>query len=465
MPASDQVLTAAQMRAGEEVLVAQGISVDELMQRAGQGAADWVWRVAMGGAVTVLCGPGNNGGDGYMIAETLRARGLEVKVVAPIEPKTDAARNARAAWQGEVVEGADSVHGAVFVDCLFGSGLTRPLSSEHAKLIAQLASNHRHFVAVDLPSGVATDDGTLLGEVVHCDLTLALGAWKPAHFLMPALERLGGVRLVDIGVEPVAGAAHVVPRPVLASPDRAAHKYSRGLLGVVGGAMPGAAMLACKAAMRAGAGYVKLFANEPVVGAPDALVTVSDPLEPALADKRLSALLVGPGLGRSEAARGRLAAVLEARVPAVLDADALHLLDEDLLEGVDTSRLLVTPHTGELAKLCETFRIAEPTKRSMAQGLAEATGLTVLAKGPDNLLVARDGRTAFFPPASSWLANAGTGDVLAGIAASRLSTGRDPFGAAGEAVWLHTEAARIAGPALMADDLAAAVSAAYARFL
>lgn len=452
------------MRAAEDALVAQGVSIDELMQRAGGGAADWVWRVAMGRSVTVLCGPGNNGGDGYVIAEALRERGLTVRVVAPLPPATDAARDARAGCKGEVLE-SGGVRGGVLVDCLFGSGLSRPLSVEHEALLAELASHHDMTVAVDLPSGVATDTGALLGAVPRCDLTLALGAWKPAHFRMPAMGRMGLCRLVDIGVAPVPQAAALFPGPRLDAPPMDSHKYARGLLGVVGGAMPGATLLAAKAAMRAGAGYVKLLSAQHQVGANDALVVDDAPLAEALADKRWSALLVGPGLGRDTQAGERLGAVLERGLPTVLDADALHLLDDDLLEGIDVSRLLLTPHEGELAKLRETFGIAPGDKVAVAQALAETTGMTVLAKGSDTVLAAPEGRLAYFPPAPSWLASAGTGDVFAGIAASRMAAGAAPFRAAGEAAWLHAEAARIAGPALIADDLIHSLSAAYAQFL
>jgi hydroxyethylthiazole kinase-like uncharacterized protein yjeF len=461
MRSPDQVLTAEQMRDAEQRLVDKGITIEELMQRAGRGAADWIWRVAMGRPVTVLCGPGNNGGDGYVIAHALRSRGLAVQVVAPSEPATQASRAARAVW-GE--DFTSEPRGGVLVDCLFGSGLSRPLSDHHASLLAALASAHDHVVAVDLPSGVSTDDGALLGAAVRCDLTLALGAWKPAHFLMPAIEIMGQRRCIDIGIGPAPGAASVFQRPCISLPSRSSHKYSRGLVGIVVGEMPGAALLAAVAAMRSGAGYVKLLSQHPLASAPASLVVEEAPLSEALADARWSAMLVGPGLGRDDSARARLAATLERGLPTVLDADALHLLDDELLEGVDGSRLLVTPHDGELVALCNTFGIVANSKAARALSLAETTGLTVLAKGPDTLLATPVRRLAYFEPAPSWLSVAGTGDVLAGIAASRLATGRDPFSAAGEAVWLHGEAARIAGPALTADDLAHAVSSAYARF-
>ncbi|MGN3973109.1 NAD(P)H-hydrate dehydratase [Tsuneonella sp. SYSU-LHT278] len=465
MQPADQVLTAAQMRAAEEALIADDTSVDELMLRAGRGAAEWVWRVAAGRGVTVLCGPGNNGGDGYVIAETLRSRGLGVKVVAPCEPTTEAARKARSAWGGEVATAPDGAHGGIFVDCLFGSGLTRALSRDHEALLARLAADHAYTVGVDLPSGVSTDDGDLLGAVQPCDLTLALGAWKPAHFLMPALGVLGETRLVEIGVSPIGDAAGVYRRPRFVPPARDAHKYSRGLVGVVAGRMPGAAILAATAAMRGGAGYVKLLSAHSHPAAPAALVVDTSDLDTALGDRRWSSLVVGPGLGRDALARTMLGAVLDAGKPTVLDADALHLLDDDLLEGVDPSRLLLTPHEGELSRLCAALGVVAEGKVDRVKSLAGATGLTVLAKGPDTVLAAADGRLAFFRPAPTWLAGAGTGDVLAGLAASRLAVGRPPFEAAGEAVWIHGEAARLAGTSPIADDLVQHISYAYDRFL
>ncbi len=185
---TDQVLTVAQMQAAEQALVDAGTSIDEMMQCAGRGAGEIVWRIAAGRKVTVLCGPGNNGGDGYVIARTLRSRGLVMNVVAPIAPKTDAAIAARLAWGTEPVRDArQSVRGDVLVDCLFGTGLGRPLDDDLSGLLRRLASSHAHAVAVDLPSGVDSDNGDCLNPgLPRYDLTLALGAWKFAHWLMPA---------------------------------------------------------------------------------------------------------------------------------------------------------------------------------------------------------------------------------------------------------------------------------------
>jgi hydroxyethylthiazole kinase-like uncharacterized protein yjeF len=462
MQAPDQVLTVAQMRAAENALMAQGETVDTLMARAGRGAAEWVWRVSGGGAVTVLCGPGNNGGDGWVIAETLRARGAAVQVIAPLEPATDAARNARAGYRGEVREDG---RGEVLVDCLFGSGLTRPLGEGLAGLLRDLAARHRCLVAVDLPSGVEADSGRPLDEgLPRYDLTLALGAWKLAHWLIPAMADMGERRLVRIGIEPVAGAATLLARPRLSAPAIDAHKYTRGLVLVVAGGMPGAAVLACEGSMRAGAGAVRLAADELHPAALPDTVLREEPVAELLADERLGAVLVGPGLGRDDRARRRLTEVLAARRPTVLDADALHLVGPDELARF-AAPLVLTPHEGELAQLAKAFSISEPDKLGLAGALARATGAVVIAKGPDTVIAAPDGRTTLAPSTTSWLSVAGTGDVLAGIVASRLAAGSEPFAAACEGNWLHGEAARRCGAAFLGSDLARAVSGAYAACL
>ncbi|MBW8785689.1 MAG: NAD(P)H-hydrate dehydratase [Novosphingobium sp.] len=464
MRAPDQILTVAQMRAAEEALIAGGESVESLMQTAGRGAADWVWRIAAGRPVTVLCGPGNNGGDGYVIAEALRERGGMITVVAAHESKTDAARTARELYRGEVA-GADAApEGHLLVDCLFGSGLTRPLSAADAGLLARLAHSHPKRIAIDLPSGIDSDTGAPLSpDLPQWHLTIALGAYKFAHFLMPAAATMGALRLVPIGCTPVEGSARVIARPHLAAPAADAHKYKRGLLGIIAGQMPGAALLAASAAQHAGAGYVKLLTDERAT--PPDLVTDSRPLSEALNDPRWNALLVGPGLGRDHEAQARLRAVLVVGNAVVLDADALMILDPSELLG-RSRPAIATPHAGEFATLERAFGLSDGgSKTDRAAALARASGMTIVAKGPDTVVADPDGRLACAPRASSWLSTAGTGDVLAGVIASRLATGADPFVAACEGVWLHADAARIAGPTLTAGELARAIAAAYAACL
>ncbi|MFA7597200.1 MAG: NAD(P)H-hydrate dehydratase [Novosphingobium sp.] len=463
--ASDQILTVAQMTAAEQALIAGGETVDTLMQTAGRGAAEWVWRIAAGRTVTVLCGPGNNGGDGYVIAQTLQERGVEVQVLAPYPPGTDAARNARTAFAGQIVDAGTRPEGEVFVDCLFGSGLGRPLESAACDTLVALASGHRFRIAVDMPSGIASDSGLLLNDGLPAyHLTLALGAWKYAHWLMPSSPMMGERRLVPIGVAAVEGAASLVNKPRLAAPGVDAHKYSRGLVAVAGGVMPGAALLAGEAAMRGGAGYVKLLADSPPAHRPIDLVANDQPLEIALEDPRISALLIGPGLGQQNASRERLLTALARDCPTVLDADALVLLRPEILAG-RKAPVIATPHEGELEKLCAFFSVDAESKLSAARDLARASGMVIVAKGPDTIIAAPDGRLSLARPATSWLSIAGTGDVLAGLLVSRLASGRDAFAAASEAVWLHGEAAWLVRPPFTASDLAGHISAAIANCL
>lgn len=462
---TDPVLTVSEMRAAEQALINAGTDVHQLMQAAGCGAAQWIWRMAAGRSVTVLCGPGNNGGDGYVIAEALRQRGVEVRVVAPMAPKTEAALRARAHYTGDVVTSAEGISEAVFVDCLFGSGLSRSIDRDLAALLQDMAARHEYRIAIDVPSGVDSDCGDFLGPAIGYHLTVALGAWKRAHFLMPSAAIMGALRLVDIGIARDAGTAHRIARPRLAAPAADAHKYRRGLLTIVGGAMPGAALLSAHAAMRSGAGYVKLLVNGGDIAAPADLVVDEGDLSDALSDSRTDAILVGPGLCRDDAARSRLEGALKRDIPTVLDADGLVMLTPTMLAS-RTQPLIVTPHEGELASLEKAFGVlAGVSKVERAAALAKALGAVVIAKGADTIVASTDGQIAFAGRASSWLSVAGTGDVLAGVVASRVANGADPFTAASEAVWLHSEAARRSGPVFTAMELALGVKGAYAACL
>ncbi len=468
-PDPAQILTVAQMRAAEDALIAAGTDVHALMQRAGRGAGEWVRRVAAGRRVTVLCGPGNNGGDGYVIAQYLAEAGLRVCVIAPGPPATPAAQRARALYAGTVVESAADGLGGVLVDCLFGSGLTRPLDDASAAMLADLAARHAYRIAIDVPSGVASDSGECLNPgLPDWHLTVALGAWKHAHYAMPACATMGALRLVDIGVGTVPGAAHVLARPVLAVPAADAHKYRRGLLGIVAGAMPGAALLAATAALRAGAGYVQVLAGESALSGPPPELVVRETAEhaalaTALDDDRFAALLVGPGLGRDDVAQARLAAALGAGRPMVIDADALVLLAPAMLRGTP---LVLTPHDGEMQVLERNFGLSGTgDRRARAVALAQAARAVVILKGPDSVIAAPDGTVTVAQRASSWLSVAGSGDVLAGTVASRLAVLRDPHRAAQEGLWLHSEAARLAGPAFTSGDLAHAIAGAMQQVL
>ncbi|MCK0099428.1 NAD(P)H-hydrate dehydratase [Qipengyuania sp. S6317L1] len=458
----EQILTVEQMRDAEQRIFDAGTPVFELMQLAAGRAAEWVRRIAAGRSVTILCGPGNNGGDGYVMAHRLANAGLSVQIVAPEPPKTDAAKQARELWGSAVLTSGGKAQGEVFVDCLFGSGLTRPLSGAHALLLRDLAGRHQIAIALDMPSGIASDTGALLNEKLPCfDVTLSLGAWKFAHFMLPGREKMGTLRLVRIGIDRVEGAVELLQKPKLTGPKSDAHKYTRGLGVIVGGAMTGAGRLAAEAAMRGGAGYIKLCPQDTAAGTNPALVEDAGDLEPIVTDKRADAVLVGPGLGRDDVAKARLNTALSSAKPLVLDADALVILKPAML--ADDQPVLVTPHDGELDALCRSFSVIADGRRDRAQALARAADIVVLAKGPDTVIAAPDGRMVLAGPAPSWLSVAGSGDVLAGIALSRMANGSDPFTAACEAVWLHGEGARLCGAAFTPLELAHNVSGALAR--
>ncbi|WP_295631516.1 NAD(P)H-hydrate dehydratase [Novosphingobium sp.] len=464
----NQVLSVAQMRKAEQALIDAGTfsegstGVDALMQTAGRGAGEWVRRMAAGRPVTVLCGPGNNGGDGYVIAQALLEHGNPVQLVPAREPATEAARNARALYGGAVLAADARPHGDVLVDCLFGSGLARALPEDLAAQLRALAASHLHRIAIDVPSGIESDSGAALNpDLPAWDLTVALGAWKFAHLAQPASAAMGMLKLVDIGVAAVPGAAHVLARPRIEAPPVNAHKYTRGLVTVIGGAMPGAPLLSAEAAMRAGAGYVKLVAPQRVDGMPPDLVFVAAPDAGAmmreLADRRTSAVLIGPGQGRDERARTRLSGVLSSRIPAVIDADALMLLSPGLLPR-PVGGLILTPHDGEMTALENRFGLpADRTRPERALAMAQLVQAVVVFKGPQSIIASPSGVVRIAPRAPSWLSVAGSGDVLAGIMAARLAVTCNTVLAAKEALWLHGEAARLAGPSFTASQLIDAV--------
>ena len=256
----------------------------------------------------------------------------------------------------------------------------------------------------------------------------------------------------------------MIARPRLSAPEPDAHKYTRGLLAIVGGAMPGASVLAATAAQGAGSGYVKIF-TEHDGAIPRDLVVSTDPVAQALADDRIGAVLVGPGLGRDARSRDRLSSTLAANRATVLDADALILLQRRDTADREVA-LIATPHEGELRSLEGTFGCdGSGSKPERARALGRASGMVVVAKGPDTLVATPDGRLACARLGTSWLSTAGSGDVLAGVIASRLAGGRDPFDAACEGVWLHAEAARRCPPAFTAATLANTVGQALAACL
>jgi hydroxyethylthiazole kinase-like uncharacterized protein yjeF len=457
------ILTAAAMRAAEARAIAAGTSVETLMDRAGTAAAEAIRRYAGLGSVLVLCGPGNNGGDGYVIARRLHEAGLSVRVAALGAPKDGAAALARQAWGDAIEDLTAAAPAPVLVDALFGTGLTRGLDAAVAANLNRLAAGARVNVAVDLPSGVATDDGALLSQVPDFDLTITFATLKPAHRLQPAARHMGRVVIADIGITAESDLT-ALGRPHLPAPGADDHKYSRGYAAILAGEMPGASALAASAAARGGAGYVRLIAQAPVHGIPHAVVQGEGEARALLADARIDALAVGPGLGRTPRADALLDRALAAGHRLVLDADALVMLARrgaEALAGLDHVPIL-TPHAGEFDRLHPD---AAGSKLDRALAAAAEWSAVIVFKGADTVVAAPDGRAAIAAPAPAWLASAGTGDVLTGITAAMRARGLGAFEAACAAVWLHARAAEIAGPALIADDLVAALAMALAECL
>lgn len=455
------IVTAAAMRAAEEAVFASGVPQAELMERAGAAVAREAARFAMGRPVLVLAGPGNNGGDAMVAARLLDESGHDVMVAALGEPKEGAAAAMRAKWTGRVVNLADAPARPIVVDGLFGTGLTRPLAPDIVGQLQRLVSAAHFTLAIDLPSGMDTDFGRDLGAA-GATVTLSLGALKPAHLLGEGLDRCGHVLLDDIGI-PIATTWRTVAMPQLSPPGPHSQKYTRGLVAVLQGGMPGAARLASNAALHGGAGYVVRVGGDDGHG-PNAIV--HRPLaefDTLLDDERTGAVVVGPGLGRDESMGASLDAAIGSARPLILDGDALSLIGRDVarLRGRATPTCL-TPHSGEFDRM---FGEGQGSKIDRTLAAAAETGAVIVHKGADTVIATPQGDVRVYSGGSPWLSTAGTGDVLAGLLGARLAGGAAPLAAAVTAVWLHGRAAQLAGSAFAADDLIPCLPRAIAECL
>jgi len=409
------------MLAAEQQLIDQGTSIGALMEQAGQGAAQEIWRISGDIPTLVLCGPGNNGGDGYVIAEWLRLKGVPVAVASMSEPKTNASKNASNLWHGptfsiEIAEPRQQI-----VDCIFGTGLQRPVSGDLLDQYLRLCRGASKRVAVDVPSGVDSNTGRLLSEIPDFDLTIALGAYKPSHFLAPARSKMGHVVGVNIDVSSKSN-VRVMERPIIGVPNSDDHKYTRGLVTIIAGKMHGAAKLSALAAQCSGAGYVKILAP-PDFNSPESSIVVetchnSDKLTELLDDDRIGVVAIGPGLARDDEAANILMQVLETNHKLVLDADALTVLGASFAERIRDRKqeTIATPHAGEFANV---FKEITSCKLEDARALACDARATILYKGSDTVIAAPDSNALVSNTANPWLSTAGTGDVLTGIIAAR----------------------------------------------
>ncbi len=490
------LLSVAEMAAADRAMIAGGVSGDALMERAGRAVADAVARRSRpGDAVLVLCGPGNNGGDGFVAARLLRERGLRVTLaLAGVREALRGDAEAAAGRWTEPVLGPDAVaprDHAIIVDALFGAGLSRPLTGQIAALADAVNASGRPVVAVDVPSGLSGDSGQPDGPVIRAAETVTFFRLKPGHLLHPGRGLCGVVTLADIGIAPgvVFGAGHVRPSVFRNHPDlwrgllprRAAdtHKFRQGSVLVVAGGLAGvgAPRLSARAALRSGAGLVTVACRAEAQSAhasrgPDALMqrTYDDEagLAALLAGPRLSATVIGPALGLDGPARQSVMAVLRSAVPAVLDADALTALAlrPRLAWNLVSRRggpCVLTPHEGEFRRLFGTVSGCDAaSKLERARQAARLSGAVVVLKGADTVIAAGDGRAAINASGTPDLATAGSGDVLAGIIAGLMAQGMPTFPAACAAVHLHGLLAERLGRGLIADDLPEAIPAVLA---
>jgi hydroxyethylthiazole kinase-like uncharacterized protein yjeF len=444
------------------------------MLSAGQAVAEAAQDLVEGGPILVLVGPGNNGGDGFVAAAELAAQGREVSVSLICERdalKGDAASAAKG-WKYPVLPFTPQAIGkpSLIIDALFGAGLSRTITGEAHDMIAAVNANGAPVVAVDLPSGINGTTAAVMGIAVRATETITFFRKKPAHLLLPGRLHCGRVRVADIGIdarvldEIKPQAFENTPqfwRKGFPLPRPEAHKYARGHVLVASGdiAATGAARMAARGALRAGAGLVTLASPRDAlaVNATALTAVMVRPVDTAvefaeqLSDKRYNVCVIGPGAGIGERSRDFVHAALSAQRALVLDADALTSFagNAEVLFGAIRSPCVLTPHEGEFARLFETAE----SKLERARRAAATSGAVMLLKGNDTVVAAPDGRALISEGAPPELATAGSGDVLAGIVTGLLAQGMPAFEAASAAVWLHGEAARRFGPGLVADDL------------
>ncbi len=447
--------------------IAGGISGLTLMERAGCAVADAVCARFDQQKAWVLCGPGNNGGDGYVTARLLKDRGWPVEVRSFGEPATQDARAASARWEGVTRSLDGGLEPGVWIDALFGAGLSRALEGWAAAAALNMAETPERVVAVDVPSGVPGDTGRPIGPAARASITVTFHAKKRAHVLEPGRSRCGDVTVADIGLG--ASESWVKengPELWLSRfpwPSAATHKHARGRMVVVSGEAwsTGAARLAARAGLRIGAGLVT------VLSPPEALPINAGHLEAVMlmgfetdleleqAAKDADAAVIGPAAGVGEPTLLNVLALARTGAAMILDADAITVFRDDteeLFSRLDRDDVL-TPHVGEFERLFPGLLAASPERIAAARSASERAGAVVLLKGSDTVIAAPDGRCVVNTNGSPWLATAGSGDVLAGFIGGLVAQGMESFEATCAAAWIHSEAAEMHGPGLISEDL------------
>ncbi|MDA0230620.1 MAG: NAD(P)H-hydrate dehydratase [Proteobacteria bacterium] len=474
-----ELLSIEQLYAADAETIALGTPGIQLMENAGQAITREIRKRWQPCSVSVLCGPGNNGGDGFVVARMLQDAGWPVRLalLGEVERLQGDAAIAASQWQGatEVLNMGILDDTELVIDALFGAGLGRALDGDVRGVVEEINRRHITCVAVDIPSGVHGDSGLILGTAVQATLTVTFCRRKPGHLLLPGRLRAGEVVCADIGIpDSVVDGKGIMlhennPSAWLQNypwPSTDGHKFDRGHALVIGGpaASSGAARLAARAALRVGAGLVTVIAPEAALGIYAAQLTavMVAPLEELgkqLRDLRKNVVLIGPGCGVGSDTRQRVSDILAAKRRCVLDADALTSyknMPNQLFEQID-SEMILTPHEGEFSRLfnggSDHNDREEIGKVCRARAAAAQSGAVVILKGGDTVIAAPDGRAAINANAPAELATAGAGDVLAGFALGLLAQGMKTFEAACAAVWLHGATAGRFGPGLIAEDL------------
>jgi ADP-dependent NAD(P)H-hydrate dehydratase / NAD(P)H-hydrate epimerase len=469
-----EILTTKEMAEADAAAVAQGTPSLTLMDNAGSAVAEAIAARFPPCRVAILCGPGNNGGDGFTVARLLAGHGFDVVVAHGGGHKGDAAAMA-GRWKGASapLTPASLDGAALIVDALFGAGLSRPLGEPYVSLVEAINRGHVPVVAVDVPSGLDGDSGKVLNVAVKANVTVTFFRLKPGHLLLPGRELCGQPLLADIGIpESAAGSSKLYENsPALWGgayrwPDVAAHKYARGHCVIVSGPAhaTGAARLAARGSLRIGAGLVSVAAEGDAVGANAAQLTAimvkpfrrASGLAQLLSDKRFNAVALGPGLGVGKATRALVEAVLGSSAATVLDADALTSFQDDPKRLFAKIRhpAVMTPHEGEFERIFPGLLRKARSKVEAAREASRLSRAVVLLKGNDTVIAASDGVATINANAPATLATAGAGDVLTGFVAGLLAQGLPPFEAAAAACWLHGDAAARFGPGLISEDLA-----------
>lgn len=475
------LLTCTEMGRADAATIAGGVPGRDLMEAAGRAVAAAAMRHWPRGPVVVLCGPGNNGGDGFVAARHLARAGWPVRLglLGTREALRGDAAWAAASWEGQVAPLAlDLLDGRPWViDALFGAGLARPIDGIAGGLIDRINDEALPTLAVDVPSGLHGDTGEVLGRAPFAQRTVTFFRGKPGHYLLEGLRRCGVLEIADIGIAP-AVLDDIAPKQWLNAPmlwrhvlrrgDIADHKFARGHATILGGAAAtGAARLAALAARRIGAGLVTIAAPASALAVyrtaePGNLVVEADD-GPAFAhlleDARRTAMLVGPGAGIEPRTRAGALAALATGRGVVLDADAITVFADKPAELFAAVRgpVLMTPHEGEFRRLFPDLSAA-PGKLARVRAASARSGATILLKGPDTVIAAPDGRAVINIHASPALATAGSGDVLAGLAVGLMAQKLSPLAAAAAAAWIHGDCAlRFGRPGLIAEDLVAQI--------